>query len=306
MASEFEGAVPVFSIILSIALQAGPGPAPEGKLRCYEVMNSIGIVAVREFSDAAGHVEKQIFYDSMALGDGPGIGCAPGTLRVRETRTYVRDSEGRAIVEKRYARDGRLQLNWTIVYHGPGRDAYTRTSFGPSGELWSQLRHGTRSHTELVFDKDRRVAAVNGQLPGDVEYSVGWGQVVDGWSCGLGLPATTTAAGDGRIVVHLRNHTDMDRSIWITQAFETDLHDEAGKLVPLTADYVALTPTLALTSRTGIGVVGGGAAFLFAVDLDRRYGELRPGRYTVTVRHRHPETAATLVSNTLAFELPFK
>lgn len=294
------------SILLSIALQAGSGPAPEGKLRCYEVMNSTGIVAVREFFDTAGHVEKQIFYDSMALGDGPGIACAPGTLRVRETRTYVRDSEDREIVEKRYGRDGRLQLNWTIEYHGSGREAYTRTSFGPNGELRSQLRHGTRSHTQLVFDRDGRVAAVDGPLPGDVEYSVGWGPVVDGWSCGLGLPATATAAGDGRIVVHLRNHTNMDRTIWITQTFETDLHDETGKLVPLTADYAALKPASAPTFRPGIGVVGGGAAFFFAVDLDRRYGELRPGRYTVTVRHRHPETAATLVSNTLAFELPIR
>lgn len=296
----------MISILLSIALQAGSTPASEGTLRCYDALSSVGAVAVREFFDAARHVEKQIFYDSTASGDARGISCAPETLRVQETRTYVRDSEGREIVEKRYGRDGRLLLTWTIEYQGPGRDAYTRTSFGPNGELRSQLRHSRKSHTELVFDKDRRVAAVDGPLPEDVVYSVGWGPVVDGWSCGLGLPAIPTGAGDGRIVVHLRNHTDTERSAWVSQAFKTELHDQAGTLVPLTAAYVALEPALAVTTRTGIGVHAGGAAFFFAVDLDRRYGKLPPGRYTLTVSLPHPHTAATLVSNSLAFEWPLK
>jgi hypothetical protein len=39
---------------------------------------------------------------------------------------------------------------------------------------------------------------------------------------------------------------------------------------------------------------------------NRRYGKLAAGRYTLTVRLWHPETAEPLVSNHLAFDWPIR
>lgn len=289
---------------MALALQNIAAAEPAGKLRCYDLFTQIGTVAVREFFDAAARVEKQIFYDSLVWRDP--TDCTPDKLRVQAVRTYVRDADGREVLETQYDREGRLGYRWVIAYHGRGRDSYTRTSLGPSGELRSRLRYRDDHHVELVFDENRRVAAARGPLPDDVEYSLGWGPVVDGWSCGLGLPATRVAGGGGRIVLHLRNHTDKEDSAWLTRAFETDLRDEAGRLVPFTADYLAQEQELAADGRSGVSVESGGAAFVYSVDLNLRYGKLPPGHYTLAVRHPHPKTAATLVSNTLAFELPLR
>jgi hypothetical protein len=190
--------LPAIPLLLVAVLQAGAASVPEGKLRCYDMFTQIGTVAVREVLDQAGHVEKAVYYESAAQ-DGGKL-CDPQMLRVQSSRTYVRDSEGREIVEKQYGPDGRLSRTWTFEYLGSGRDAYIRRSF----ELHTELRHNERAHTLLVFDSERRVAAVTGEVPADVEYSLGWGPSVDDWICGLGLPAKNVGAGGGRIVVHPR------------------------------------------------------------------------------------------------------
>jgi hypothetical protein len=157
------------------------------------------------------------------------------------------------------------------------------------------------------------VAAVRGPLAGDVDYSIVWRPVVNGWNCGLGLPTESGALGDGTIAMHLRNHTGQAHTAWFRRAFETDLRDAAGRLVPLTADYIAQDHDLAMRDSLragsatagfrGILVESGGAAF-DGIDLALRYGNLAPGRYTLAAGHPHPETAAMLGCNTLTFELP--
>jgi hypothetical protein len=295
-----EMAIPMTWLIVSLVLQDPLGTARGGTLRCYDMFTQIGTVAVREFLDESGRVEKEIFYDSLAW-SGPDD-CTPDKLRVQSIRTYAGDSEGRPIVEKGYGRDGRLRATSTIAYHGPGRDSYTRTTFGPRGELRSQTRNDDTRHVNLYFDAAGRVAAVRGPLPRDVDYAIVWGPVADGWSCGLGLPAGSGALGDGRIALHLRNHTGRDHTAWFTSSFDTDLRDGAGRLVPLTPDYLAREQDRAM-DRMGIHVESGGAAF-DGLDPALRYGPLAPGAYTLTARHPHPETAATLDCSALKFEVP--
>jgi hypothetical protein len=168
-------------LVLSLAFQDPAAGARGGTLRRYDMFTTAGTVAVREFLDEAGQIEKEVFYDAPVWKDRSD--CTPEKLRVQLSTTYVRDSEGRPLIEKRYGRDARLEATTTIAYHGPGRDSYTRTTFGPSGELRSQIRHddAKRAHVELFFDASGRVAAVRGPLAGDVDYSIVWGPVVNGW-----------------------------------------------------------------------------------------------------------------------------
>lgn len=283
-------------IALVILQPPAAQPAGRGTLECYATYTQIGTVAVRRFSDALDLIEKEIFYTSDDLT------CTPAKLRVQQTVTYERDREGRAIVAIHYDPGGRVRQTWTIEYDGSGNEFYTRTAYGPDGRRERQIRQTMAGHTVLGFDEAGRVAALDGRQPDDIPSALAWGEVVDGWSCGLGIPAVALAAGGGRVVVHLWNHTDRDQSVAFSRAFEADLRDASGSYVAETPEYRAGEPEPFGKGPRGL-IEAGSARYHYAVDLDRRYGRLPPGSYTLRVRHPHPFTVATLVSGTVTIEI---
>jgi hypothetical protein len=300
-------------LVLSLAFQDPAAGARGGTLRRYDMFTTAGTVAVREFLDEAGQIEKEVFYDAPVWKDRSD--CTPEKLRVKLSTTYVRDSEGRPLIEKRYGRDARLEATTTIAYHGPGRDSYTRTTFGPRVNFGARSGMTMPSAPTLSSSSMRADAWLRSEgrwQATSTTRSCG-DRSSTGGNCGLGLPTGSGALGDGTIAMHLRNHTGQAHTAWFRRAFETDLRDAAGRLVPLTADYIAQDHDLAMRDSLragsatagfrGILVESGGAAF-DGIDLALRYGNLAPGRYTLAAGHPHPETAAMLGCNTLTFELP--
>jgi hypothetical protein len=263
--------------------------AAQGTVRCYGMPTQIGVVAVREFRDGRGQVEKEIFYRSAAAG--LETSCPEEQLRVYETHVYERDALGRSSVERILDAHDQLSRFGRYEYDGAATTPSKQVWFGPQGDRRLEMRWSPATY--LYFDEREKVVGVIGVPPQDVEYAIAWGDPVDGWRCGIGLAR-------GTVYMSLQNQSKSKVSALFGDAFEFDLRDPSGRIMPLLPDVAArLAKAPALEGR-GIapGEVGSSGD-----EFQSRYGRLPPGHYAVVLRHPHPITGVMLVSSQLEVDI---
>jgi hypothetical protein len=119
--------------------------------------------------------------------------------------------------------------------------------------------------------------------------------------------STRRDASKRRFIRCQRRGTEGNRATHRCSACSRCAHTCAiQRVARLSRRSTAPTDACAAHGRSNIRAVGGAAGLISAVDLDRRYGKLPLGRYTLTVRLWHPETSEPLVSNPLAFDWPIR
>jgi len=256
-------------------------------------MTQVGVVARRDFSDANGFVTREIFYVSTESSVRPS--CAEGTLRVYMSRDYQRDALGRVLVETDLGPDGIVQHVWRLEYRGEEKAPSRRVQYDPAGIRRFEIRSegGDGDPTDLHFDARGDLVAVRGTLPAELAGALGWGAMVDGWRCGIAVDRWT-----GVLYLHLRNDTTSETNAHFLDAFDSELRDAQSAILPVTERARMAGP-----GWTGI-LIGPGEMAFRHFQLERRYGRLPRGRYTVVVRHPHPITGGMLVSNSLQFDVP--
>ncbi len=288
-------------LVCAVAVCLTPGsasaqePALSSTLHCYETASQIGVVARRDFADANGLVSKEILY----VGDWPVRPCTDEKLRVHSIRTFQRDALGRVFVEMDLRPDGTVDRTWRLEYLGEQKEPIRRVQYDPAGHRRYEVRSAGNDQTDLHFDGQGRVVAVRGSVPTDVEMGFEWGPSLDGWRCGIAVSDRSARV----LYLHLRNETTSETNAHFVASFEPELRDAHGAILPLTPAYRAERTRMSTSGWVGILMDPGEAAFR-NFELRRLYGALPPGRYTLVVRHPHPVTGGSLVSNTLQLNIP--
>lgn len=272
-----------------------PAKGQAGKLEYYTRPSSIGIVARRVFTDAAGRHAKVIYYRSRdGSRDGP---RKESDLVPQSIRTYRYDHRGRCIREEELDPAMKLRRVRITDYHPDG----TRRSIStldPAGRLTYLIRYrGNASVSHLYFDDQQRLAGIRGEVPADFKLVHGWGKPVGDLSCGLAPQRQAAPLRDQTFCVTIRNDGKANATVQTAIQYETvrlELRDESGALVPQDERYVRRRRGELLRMNRGANLsrqtIRPGLAALYGVyRLDEWYRALRPGRYTLTVWHRLAE-----------------
>ena len=267
--------------------------AAQGTLRCYGMATQIGVVAVREFRDDRGQLEKEVYYVTATGLLNPGS-CPEDQLRVHETHVYERDALGRPFVERILDAHDQLSRFGRYEYEGASKTPSRQAWFGPQGDRRLEMRWSP-GRIYLYFDEHEKVVGVIGVAPQDVTYALAWGDTVDGWRCGIGFARGTVYLG-------LQNHSATTLSGSSGDAFELDLRDANGAIVPLLPEAGAIQARM--SPRTGPAMpTAAGEVRSQIHDLQFLFGRLAPGRYSVVLRLPHPVSGIMLVSKELEFDI---
>jgi hypothetical protein len=276
-------------------------PAPS-KLICYDAPTQIGVAARRDFQNERGLVVKSIFYTSMESA-GAHIPCAEGTLRVHSVRTFEHDPAGRVVVETHAKGESVSPFeHWRLDYVGNAEQPVRRTLYTTGGKRTYEIRDaGDGESVHIHFDRRERVVGIMGSVPTDLSLGFEWGPEIDGWRCAVAVRDD----GEGplpQINVHLLNESGRETSARFARYLETELRDDQGAIVPLTAGFLSEQSRDTGDSWEG-RLLGPGEAAYRSHRLADRYGSLPPGRYSLLVRHPHPTARALLVSSSVSFEV---
>ncbi len=272
-----------------------PAKGQAGKLEYYTRPSSIGIVARRVFTDAAGRHAKVIYYRSRdGSRDGP---RKESDLVPQSIRTYRYDERGRRIREEEHDPAMKL-LRVRITDYHPDGTRRSISTLDPAGRLTYLIRYrGRASVSHLYFDDQQRLAGIRGEVPADFKLVHGWGKPVGDLSCGLAPQRQAAPLRDQTFYVTIRNDGKANATVQTAIQYETvrlELRDESGALVPQDERYVRRRRGELLRMNRGANLsrqtIRPGLAALYGVyRLDEWYRALRPGRYTLTVWHRLAE-----------------
>jgi hypothetical protein len=294
-------AVVMGALLVPPVASAQQAASPQPVVHCYDMPTQIGTAARREFRDTDGFIVKEIYYTSIEGTVRPS--CAEHTLRVQSTRLYKRDSHGRVLVETELRPNGAVAGVWHYEYVANESHPSRRVLFDQRGRRQYEIRYrGGSEDSHIYFDGDGAVVGVSGRVPDDLAVMLAWGIESNGWRCGIAVGVRNDGDLYRSINVHLLNNSKSQMVARLIDRFETELRDSRGAIVPLTDKYVAeraLMPTASWAGR----LLSPGEADFTSLQLARRYGVLAPGRYTLLVRHPHPETGEPLVSNTIAVDI---
>ncbi len=290
----------VVAALASQQPEPGQAPsAPQSRLICYEFATQIGVAARREFRDEKGFVFKEIYYTSTGPTMKPT--CAEGTLRVHSIRTYTPDTLGRPIVETDLRADGAVDRAWRLEYRGDEKQPIRRTQTDPAGRTRYEIRTEAGHTSHIYFNERGLVDGVIGKVPGDLDVALAFGPEADGWRCGILYVRSSQPPPYDYVRLHLANGTGKRVSAGFTSFFESELRDSAGNVLPLTEQHLARAATA--PRNTSGRLIGPGETAFYEYDLDSRYGRLRPGHYSLAIRHPHPTSSTTLTCNPIAFDV---
>jgi hypothetical protein len=275
--------------------------SPQPVLHCYHMRTQIDTAARRVFRDTNGFIVKEIYYTSVEGTLRPS--CAEHALREQSTHVYEPDSRGRVLVQTHLRPNGGVEGVWRYEYVADESHPSRRVLFGPQGLPQYEIRyHGGSEESHIYFDEDGGVVGVSGRVPDDLAAMRAWGVERDGWRCGIAVGLRREGDPYRSINVHLLNNSKSWMTARLVNWFETELRDGRGAIVPPTDKHLAESALMPRTSWAGRLLRPGEADFT-TLQLDRRYGVLARGRYTLLVRHPHPQTGETLVSNTIIVDI---
>ncbi|MCC5788847.1 MAG: hypothetical protein JJT75_04375 [Opitutales bacterium] len=314
--------IPVSSLIVLLvallhsgSLLSADDTQKNGELTIYDRPTSIGIVAKREFHDTEGRVIKTHYYrynfkasaGEMFDESGP---YTEENLILDSVRTKEYNDDNRLIRRNRYDENMELQgwaefkENTTLSRRSDGtRNIETRSE-------------GDRQLSTLYFDQTgENLIAINGEVPGDIEFSGGWGKQVDGLVCGVGLNQSKGQLGEIRFYVTIRNMTDTSRRFITSIAYhqiQVELLDAEGNVMPQDNEHIKQRKEKLVRINRGINenrqllrpqqarITSGGYV------LKDWYSDIPAGTYFLTVKQRTDDSSFALVSHPVELEIVAK
>jgi len=291
----------------------------------------IGTIANRTFRDDEGRITKEIFYtlkpDFVCLGGGEEIRppdprlpkarlCktaeppySEAMLAEHSIRFYTYDDRGRKIKEEQYSPGMYLTHKWETEYDdNKGR---REIKYTPEGIKTYEIRFVERSSVSHLDydDSGKNLVAIRGLIPQDIDLPFGWGEPVDGLSCGIAHSKIKSSIDNSpvdAIYVNVKNIGSNNIILEETEADEIELRDRFGALVRETAEYMSYKQNRLQKHRQGDRKMvkpGESELIYHPYELQVRYGYLPQGQYSVRVIQPVGDTGTTIVSNTIHFEV---
>jgi hypothetical protein len=273
--------------------------------------SQLGIVAQRVFRDSAGRVVKTIYYRLRLDSTDPnGSYKKPYTedrLVAAEILVHEYDASGHEVRVKHYSPSSVLSRTQEIAYDDAGKmGSTTWLRADGSREYQIRFREG-RSVSHLYFDDTgKRLCAVHGQTPEEIDLAYGWGQSVGGLVCGIAPTKQNSPASEVDIAVTVKNLTDAEEKLATGLQYQTiqmELRDANGISIPPDIRYIE--------KRNGdlVRMNGRSKAVLQTVPpheawhvntypITEWYPDLKLGTYYLTVKCRADGEDFVLVSNT--------
>jgi len=297
--------------------KAVPERDPSGHLTIYGIITQIGTVANRVFRDSQGRITKTIYYglDYDKLPDpfplaGP---YSEEMLAVQSIRIHKYDRNGRQIRVEHYTPDSVLSRIMQTKYAcGGGKKATVWLRSDQSREYEIRYENG-RSTSHLYFDDTgRRLIAVRGAVPEDINLAYGWGQPVDGLACAIAPNKRSGFAKDISIAVTVRNLSGHPAKVVTALPYQTiqmELRDANGDLVPQATRFIEeRNEELMRMNNRGtecLQTIAPHQAGHYAsgYELTQWYRKLEGGKYHLTVKRRGSGKGFSLTSNTITFNI---
>lgn len=277
------------------------------------------IKARRVFRDGKDRIVKTIYYDARPTARNrrpPGVELTEDDLVMLFTQIHKYDESGRE-VEIEYDRPHTLNSNaltQKIFYSEDGKGT-RRVYFDAKGTRLREIREtvGSTRPTSIDFDSTgEKVVLIHGPLPDDVDLAYGWGEPIDGVSCGIAPTHSHGPADDINIHVAVKNETDRPQTICCVYPFATlhlELRDTRGKLVEPSEERRRdfshwrrkppdRYPTEELPGHSAMSRLGWPPG-----SLKQWFDRIEPGTYTFKVRLLHREPDVFLLSNTITIEI---
>jgi len=289
----------------------------DGELTIYGVITQIGTVAKRTFRDNAGRITKTIYYtlDYRNLPN-PFSLREPVTeemLAVQSINIHYYDQQGRQDRVEHYTPAFALSRIMQTKYDPNGGKIAT-VWLRPNESREYEIRYrNNRSISHLYFDDTgRKLIAVRGPVPKNMDLAYGWGRPVDGLSCGIAPRKRSALAKDINISVTVRNLTELPAKIITTLPYQTiqmELRNTKGALVPQNTDYIEKRNKELLRMNNGLRESlqtippHQAGHYSSGYKLNQWYGEVQSGKYYLTVKRRASGKDFSLVSNTVTINI---
>jgi len=277
---------------------------PKGELRIYPRATQIGTVANREFKDDKGRIVKVIYYDYAG---GFSAKFREELLREQSSSTYEYDEYDCAIKSKSYNRLRNL-ISVEEVRCVEGTSIPLLTTVRNSSDVKQrESRHTETGSTQTVLQFDstgEKVIGINGELPGDTDLVLGWGNAVNGFALGIAADHESGSQQDFRVYVTVKN-VDNDSWTVMVSPVLVELKQSNGQVIQEKATYTS-NPNEAGACPTFLktGAPRAGRAIIqYGFNLDERFDPLPPDKYSMTITYCMSERSERLVSNTIQIEV---
>lgn len=297
------------SIILVLLFVAGRAQVAEpiGELRLYERATQIGTVASREFKDNKGRVVKVIYYTGGGSFEGP---YREDLLREQSIHNYTYDDHDCRIKSESYSPG--MKLSRTEEVHcldGTATRSLT-TVRDARGIKQAEIRHTANggTQTELYFDSDGdKVVAINGEVPADVNLTHGWGELLNGFVCGIAANRERGRQEDLNVIVTIRNISHDMKGVVMISPVLVELKDNTGRVIERKPAYgIPKDDARSEGCPTYLsqGAPSAGRSQLQpGFTLGEQYDRLAPGKYSLTITYCVSAVSGLLVSNTILLEV---
>lgn len=302
----------ILLLLLSGAVRAQVAEL-KGELRLYEWATQIGTVAIRELKDDKGRVVKAIYYTGGGDSEGRPYGNGPyreDLLREQSIQTNTYDDHDCRVKTKIYEPGMTLSRTAEVrCFTGTATPELT-INRDMRGIRQSEVRHNAHggTQTQLYFDDDgRKVVAINGETPTDVDIVHGWGEPLTGFACSIAANREKGRQEQVNVSVTIKNINHDADGVAMMAPVLMELKDSAGQVIQRKTRYAE--PANEGQANGCPTCMNQGAPFAgraqpqIGFALGEEYDPLAPGRYSMTVTYCVSGVPGRLTSNTILLEV---
>jgi len=285
-----------------------------GELTTYSMMSQVGTVAKCEHRDDAGALTKSVYYTThqkAATINGPFL---EDELVVQTITEFRYNDEGLLIRTDRYNREHTLSSYSTRTYDPDGRQVID--SFAADGtQRYRTIAPKESPKTVFVFDdRGASVVGIHGPLVGGLDLPDGWGDAVDGVSCGAAASDSQNPISHITVYATLRNlsphsiDAPVGNQYWV---IDLELHDSGGRTVPKNIEFIEaeMARLRRISRRDPLGgryrpLPPGEATYWGGtIKLSEWYTDVPSGRYQLIVTRHLDEPRHDIVCNTISLTI---
>jgi hypothetical protein len=273
----------------------------------WHYATQVGTVAKCAFRDSSGRVLKEIFYSLKDSAVQPPY--TEEMMKVQSICLYTYNEQGYKIRAEHFNAQMKLDRVCESKYYNgkERRDIY----YTPEGVRQHEQRYvDNRSVCTLYYDeKGKNLVAISGSIPQDIDLAFGWGEAVNDLACGIGVGYAESLFDripGYNISISIRNLGSDPVSVTGLPTAEIELRDSSGLRVREKAEYrkKKLDPMQRIRMSYGWFIPSGTSICMTtAYELNTRYGNLSPGRYSIRIKQPIRGRGKPLLSNTVYFDV---
>jgi hypothetical protein len=230
-------------------------------------------------------------------------------MNVQSICLYTYNEQGNKIRTEYYNAQMKLDRVCESKYYNgkERRDVYST----PEGVRQHEQRYvDNRSVCTLYYDeKGKNLVAISGSIPQDIDLIFGWGESVNDLACGIGIGQAESRFDripGYNISISIRNLGSDPVSVTGLPDAAIELRDSSGLMVREKAEYrkKKLDPMQQHRMSTGWFIPSyRSICMVGAYELNTRYGNLSPGRYSIRIKQPINGRGKPLLSNTVYFDV---